>query len=432
MPARIVFDYPNGQLRHSVARLLRLLIGSLLVCIGLLATVVVIPTGFITVGDVVTTLSHEPEPLFSPDFPLRECEAAFAASTMVAIAGIRYGRRLVRGRRRAVLFLRRFGYRDSMQAVTFAVMHTIGSSWRLVTLDDAAIAPVGVDSVSRLTIGLGERVAGLAGMGGRGILASFRWTVSALWLVVGLQLLLAPNWRRVLVDGTFEPYVKIFAMIMEHRLPLAYFGPTLPGLFAIVMTVFALSLLGLGVMFVVLLLMLPLFGFVIMASSSAEALHRAEASKTRAINHVREVSEAAAAVSEQGRQTFAPRLIVLRVATAVWQQTVSALAGVTAASVIDVSEPTDHLLWELYELERLCPGRWIMIGEHARVARWAQADAVPPAADSLEARFAARLASRDLLAYTTDRRGMRRFARALSGMLLEVDRRAQAGRPGNL
>jgi len=421
MPARIVFDYPNGQTRHAVARLLSLLIGSLLVGIGLLATVVVIPTGFITVGDVLTTLSHDPEPVFSPDFPLRECEAAFAASTIVAIAGIRYGRRIVRGRRRAVLFLRRFGFRDSMQAVTFAVMHTIGSSWRLVTLDDAAIAPVGVDSVSRLTIGLGERIARLAGAAGKAILTSFQWTVSAMWLVVALQLLLAPNWRRVLVDGTFEPYVKIFAMVMEHHVPVRYFGPTLPGVFAIAITAFALSFVGLGVMFVVLLLMFPFFGFVIMATSSAEALHRAEAAKTRAINHVGEVSVAAAAVSQQGQQTFAPRLIVLRVATAAWQETVSALAGVTSASVIDVSEPTDNLVWELRELERRCPGRWIMIGEHARVVRWTEADAAPPDADSLEARFAACLGSRELLAYTTDRRGMRRFAHALCGMLLNVD-----------
>ena len=48
----------------------------------------------------------------------------------------------LRGTRSPVLFLRRFGYRGSMQVVTFAVANTIGSSWRLVTLDDAAIAPV--------------------------------------------------------------------------------------------------------------------------------------------------------------------------------------------------------------------------------------------------------------------------------------------------
>jgi hypothetical protein len=43
-----------------------------------------------------------------------------------------------------VLFLRRFGYDDATGAVTFAVNRTIGSTYRLVTLDDAEVAPLGV------------------------------------------------------------------------------------------------------------------------------------------------------------------------------------------------------------------------------------------------------------------------------------------------
>src|SRR5690349_3477947 len=99
-----------------------------MVSIGLLATVVAIPTGLIPIADILSTFSHDQEELFPPDFPVREGEAAFVVSTFIAVAGIRYGRRLVRGRRSAVLFLRRFGFRDSMQTVTFAVLHTIGTS----------------------------------------------------------------------------------------------------------------------------------------------------------------------------------------------------------------------------------------------------------------------------------------------------------------
>jgi hypothetical protein len=100
---------------------------------------------------------------------------------------------------------------------------------------------------------------------------------------------------------------------------------------------------------------------------------------------------------------------------------VTALARVTSASIIDVSEPTDHLLWELETLDRLCASRSIIIGEQASVERWSQDGGAASGDTTLGARFAARLDGRHVLAYTTDRRGMRRFARALHGMLLDIE-----------
>jgi hypothetical protein len=158
-----------------------------------------------------------------------------------------------------------------------------------------------------------------------------------------------------------------------------------------------------------------------MASSSAEAFRKAEEAKTRAIRHGKEIDTAVAAITEQGRQTFAPRLVVLRVATAVWRESVSALARVTSAAIIDISEPTEHLLWELDELDRLCASRSIIIGEQGRVERWARDEAASSGDASLYARFAERLEGRDVLAYTTDSTGMRRFARALHGRLLDIE-----------
>jgi len=174
------------------------------------------------------------------------------------------------------------------------------------------------------------------------------------------------------------------------------------------------------VVFAALLLAVPFSGVLMLVSSSADALRQAEAARTRAIRHSEEVASAVTAVTEQGRQTFAPRLVVLTVATAVWQQSVSELARVTSASIIDISEPTEHLLWEMEELDRVCPSRSIIIGEHARVTRWVPGNDVTPGISSLDARFAARLEGRDVLAYSTDRAGMRRFARALHGTLLDI------------
>lgn len=422
MPIRIVLDYPGHQTRHHLARLIAWLVGALLVGIGLLATVVAIPSGFVTLGDVVSRWQHEQ--VFPPEVPVPELELAFVASLTIAIIGIRYGRRLVRGTRSPVLFLRRFGYRGSMQVVTFAVANTIGSSWRLVTLDDAAIAPVGVDTSSRFVFGAGERLARLASATREGIIAGFQYVITGMWIVVAIQVAVAwPNWRRLLTDGTADAYAKIFSMLMERQVPVQYFGPTLRGAFAILGTAAAFGFVGLMIVFVVSLALLPLLGVVTLASSSADALRKAESSKTETITDGRQVRDVVAKVAQRGRETFAPRLVVLRVASTAWQQTVSALASVTAVSIVDISELTENIAWELDELQRLCPGRCILIGEQARIARWASEPA-PLGPGSLDAHVAGLLDGRDVIGYTTDPKGMRRFARALYGVLLDTARAA--------
>src|SRR5215467_7122199 len=278
MAINIVLDHPGHQTRHSLARMVAWLVGALLVVIGLLASVVAIPSGVVTLGDLVGKWQHEQ--MFSPDFPLHQVEIAFAVSSSVALVGLRYGRRSLRGRRGVVLFLRRFGYQGSMQVVTFAVANTIGSAWRLVALDDAAIAPVGADSSARLAFGIGERLVRIAIAVGKGVLASFKWITGVMWGVVALQaLMVAPNWRRLVEDGTLDRYVKIYASIMERRIPWAYFEPSLSGAFAVLGTAAAFAFVGLLVLITTLLALFPLFGIVMVASSSADALKKTEGEK---------------------------------------------------------------------------------------------------------------------------------------------------------
>lgn len=421
MSIHVVFDYPGRQTSNAIGRWLARIVGSILMLIGLLATVVLIPTGFVAVGDVLATFNHEQ--VFSTGFPLREIEAAFAASTLTAILGIKYGRRLVRGHRSSVLFLRRFGFDGSMRVVTYAVASSIGVNWRLVTLDDEEIAPVGVDTTSRVVFGVGERLAALAKFTGKAVMVGFQWTISAMWGVVAIQAALIAytgNWRRALTDGTIEPYVRIFASVMERRIPWNYFDFTLPGAFAILATGAAFLFVGLIAVFVTLLASLPLIGVVVFASSSAEALNKAEAAKTARITGPSDIHNAVTDISHRGHETFAPRLVVLRVASAIWQPTVSALASAASATIIDISELTENLAWELGELGRLGGlDRSIFIAESDRIAPWI--DGKSDERDHpLQPRIAAVIGDRPVLAYTTDRRGMRRFARALYGMLLDV------------
>src|SRR3954469_19216612 len=221
MSIHVVFDYRGHQTSSAIGRWLARVIGGVLALIGLLATVVAIPTAFVAIGDVLGRLNHEQ--VFERGFPVRRLEAAFAASTFIAIVGLRYGRRLVRGHRSSVLFLRRFGFDGSMQVVTYAVANSIGVNWRLVTLDDEEIAPVGVDTTSRVFFSVGERLAAAAKAIGNGVLVGFQWTVSAMWGVVALQVAqigMSGPWRKALTDGTVDRYAAIYASVMQHRVPV--------------------------------------------------------------------------------------------------------------------------------------------------------------------------------------------------------------------
>jgi hypothetical protein len=416
---RIVFDHPGRQVSSRIARWVGRLAGGVLVFIGLAATVVAIPAGFVTLGDVVNSLQSQPEQLVEPDFPLRQVEAAFVAALLISIFGLRYGRRLVRGRRRIVLFLRRFGYDGAMQVVTYAVAETVGVSWRLVTLDDDEIAPIGVDTASKVVFGTGERLVKLAQRGYKAIMIIFPGAIWGMCGVVALQVLVVwPDWRRLFEDGTVDRYTAIFASVMEGRIPSAYFELSLPGVFAILATGLAIGLGGLLIAFIVLLAMLPLIGVVVFAASSAEALRKAERDKTATISKASEVAYTASELSRRGSQTFAPRLVVVRVASSVWHQTVSALASVAAATIVDLSEPTENLVWELTELVRLGGHeRCIFIIDHARLN---DDGTFRDGGGGFAPNLAILVGDRDVLAYTTDRAGMRRFARALYGRLLDL------------
>jgi hypothetical protein len=419
MPIRLVFDYPGRQITSTIGRWFARLIGSVLALTGLLATIVVVPTGLVTIGDVLATLNHEQ--VFEPGFPVREVEAGFAASLVVAIAGLKYGRRLVRGRRSSVLFLRRFGFDGSMQVVTYAVANSVGARWRLVTLDDEEIAPVGVSTMSRLFFGAGERLTWLARTIGSGILVGFQWTTGAMWGVVAIQAAVIGingSWRRALIDGTVDRYARIFSSIMERHIPVKYFDVSLPGAFAVLATAAGFLFIGLIVVFAALIALLPLIGVVVFASSSDEALRKAEKAKTATITQASHIDDAVRDISHRGRETFAPRLVVLRVKSSIWQPTVTALANVASATLLDISELTENMAWELGELQRLgALDRCIFIAENDRIARWADGG---PGATPLQSQVAAVIGDCAVLTYATNRKGMRRFARALYGMLLDI------------
>jgi hypothetical protein len=425
MPIRVVLDHSRRHTGRRLRRGLVVLVGCLLVLLGLAASIVAIPSSFFVVGFVVGWLSNDPSDPFPPDdMPVNEILLAWGLSTPLAIVGLKGGLRLVRRHRKLVLFLRRFGYDDATSAVTFAVARTIGPSWRLVTLDDAEIAPLGIPAGTRRLFRLG-RVASSTILG-LGHLLAFRVFPAAtlgMWVIVGLALVRAQIWRdpRNLEAWmtVAAPYLRILSMTLDRRLPFHAIAPDLPGVFALLATTAALSFVALMVVFVALLLAFPLGAVLFFLSWSADAVRDAERSKTAEIRTETQIGAAISKIAARSRKVFGARLVVLRVKAGLWQQAVSRLATVSSLSLVDVSEPTVNLAWEIEELRSRLGSRCVFIGRHDRALRLAAA-ATAPSCTPVDKHVSLLLEGEEILAYTSGRRGMRRFARALRGKLLSV------------
>ena len=100
---------------------------------------------------------------------------------------------------------------------------------------------------------------------------------------------------------------------------------------------------------------------------------------------------------------------MLKVPTPIWQETVTGFAAESAIALIDVSEPTENVLWEIEHLTRTLGQRCVFVGQYERVGGLSR----PAPATSTTGRLQQLLDGRQILAYTTDAAGTRRFTKAL-------------------
>jgi hypothetical protein len=393
------------------------------------ASIPAVPTSLAVVSFVVgwmTTEPDDPDRWPEADVPVKEVVALWAITTPLAIGGIRTGLRLLRRNRRLVLFLRRFGHDEAQSAVTFAVMRTIGASWRLVTLDDAEMAPIGVPAGTRRLFQGGRLLSrSILAVGNFAGLRTFPFLVLAMWVIVAVALIDPAldyaqtgntSWDRW--ADALEPYLDILTSVLEWHWPADAVAPTLPGIFALLAMASMVSFGVLIATMVALIAALPLGTVLFFLSEAAATVREAEQSKTVAVSSAVDIDRVAYSIARRSRQVFGPRLVVLRVASDVWQQAVRRLARLSSLRLIDISEPTENVLWEVEELLVQSGDRSVLIGQYERVAALAARDGeLTPAAR----RLAALLHGREVLAYTSDRRGLRRFARALRSVLLALD-----------
>jgi len=93
------------------------------------------------------------------------------------------------------------------------------------------------------------------------------------------------------------------------------------------------------------------------------------------------------------------------------------MASVSSVALIDVSEPTENLIWEIEELTRRSQTKCVFICRHDRALQIAAA-AASVSLSSFDDDMGRLLEMEEIVAYATDRSGIKRFARALRGTLL--------------
>ena len=91
--------------------------------------------------------------------------------------------------------------------------------------------------------------------------------------------------------------------------------------------------------------------------------------------------------------------------------TVTTVADIASIVVIDVSEPTENLLWEIAEVERDPETACVLVGNAERLRRLESSES------PLERRLVGLLDGQTILGYETTDRGLRRFGRALRATL---------------
>jgi hypothetical protein len=148
---------------------------------------------------------------------------------------------------------------------------------------------------------------------------------------------------------------------------------------------------------------------------------RTERDSTKVIDNAWAIATTARTVAARTRRILSPRLVVVRVASSVWQNAVQGLASVADVVVIDVSHPTDALLWEVATMKPLFRTRWVLVGSYDQVV-WLGHPQVATAADA-RGQLARALDGEDVIAYGAHPADQKRFSRALRHRLHQIPRR---------
>ena len=319
---------------------------------------------------------------------------ALVISSAVALMAPALGELVFSFQRRTALFLRRFRQAEPTRALGFAINGAIGRSWRLVTLDDSEILPVGVrKGARRAAVALQLRVAMLLFVGLTYGAEGLDAAQSANLEQAAPPTLVGSGENGVIADAWKQIRAWLGLRSGEAIEPLDVVRSTFIGIGMWLAFKIAFSLL------------LP-----------AVRLRRGELGARVRIERKRHIRHAVRRVARQNRRLFTPQLVVVTVDSAVWRQTVRRFVSRSSLVITDVSELSDNLLWEIETLKPQSNKRWVFVGERGEDS----AHDPPPdirAATPYQARLSIALQGESVLLYGGSDAAMVAFEKALRGTM---------------
>jgi hypothetical protein len=255
-----------------------------------------------------------------------------------------------------VLFLRRFGYAPGMDAVTVAAVGSLGRSWRLVTLDDAQAAPVGVSPRTE---------------GTHAVLNAGRTVGSAVIEVpafIANAVCICSFWGAVILLGYVyyqHPNLKVGHLYQHPGAYGAAASLVRPLLAAALASGLVLAFLMLARAIILMVMYLPASYL-----ASVEATRRLMGSaRQEGIQARSDIARVATELLVRSHRGSSARLWIVRVDSALWQETVLHLARRCQRILIDVSEPSSNVAWEIAQVTAFASSKCVFVGTRERVNR---------------------------------------------------------------
>jgi hypothetical protein len=238
---------------------------------------------------------------------------------------------LMSSKKLPVLYLRRFGLIAANRRISQAIERGLGRYYRVVTLDDSSFRPIEVPRWQRIFSRVGISVVSLA----------FAVVAAALFFMNRLWGPSHTNLRLNMVDAIGAYIATVGFFIGMLGIPLL-------------------------ILFVLFAAMLA-WRWHIRRRSRLEVRSRGDIE--RCLGRVRRLA------GWLGRPSImAPQAVVVNVVDELWQETVSELAIHVGLVIVDVSEPTANLIWELEQVFTNPQIVCLLVGDGLMVRKWVEED----------------------------------------------------------
>ncbi|MFL6098520.1 MAG: hypothetical protein ACJ71T_01025 [Actinomycetales bacterium] len=311
---------------------------------------------------------------------------AVVVSCLVAILLTILAGRLARRRHGLVLYLRRFGFAEGTAVVTSAAVASLGRSWRLVTLDDHHTEPISVGTRARLLSG-GLKSAGAIGGALIRVLTAVAYALFMLSFWATAVVLAYSYYQHRDLNHVVDLYKNTQAHGREGAVVVL-------GSWSALVSAAALTVLLLLKAAVQFIAVIP-NQYVLAVSRASELMESAQQS---GLTRRSEIPGLVAQIARSSHRGMSARLWVVKVASPIWQDAVAALALRSERILIDVSLPSENVLWEIEHLTPELAARCVFVGRHDHVS-WLADDAADRPANDLGRRLQVTLAARTVLTY---------------------------------